>query len=491
MNNEIVSILHLSDLHRSRANPLNNAALLSSLIIDIDRIKGETPSIKKPDIIIVSGDIIRGSHHIDADASNDEINEQYNEAFEFLNSITNKLLDGDKSRIIIIPGNHDVSWSISKESMEKVETANVLNETGNVKSSVLEDSINTHSNIKWNWDDLSFYEVTDIELYANRLKAFCDFYSRFYEGNRSYSLRPNEQFDIFDIPKFNIAIVGFNSCYNNDHLNKAGAIHPECIGNAIMNSRKYKKQNRKLIAVWHHNTKGTPYCNDYMENSFIKNLIDSNFILGFHGHQHKTEIIREEKNIIEEKKMLIFSTGTLCAGEWELPVGQSRQYNFVTIEELDKELNVVIHNRLQTAASSLELPVWTKGNIDNTNNSYFEYKINYQKVGASLDQKLAEIDTLVLENNYENALILLTKLDTSDVFVRKYTLKCLVELEDSTGILKYFSNPINEEESIHVLNAAFELKDRVTIGKLLVQPIIENSTDPSVIITKNKAKSLI
>ena len=67
----------------------------------------------------MSGDIVHGSR--DAIKANEIIESQYEEALSFLNDLTNKMFDGEKSRIIIIPGNHDISWTESNESMTIID----------------------------------------------------------------------------------------------------------------------------------------------------------------------------------------------------------------------------------------------------------------------------------------------------------------------------------------------------------------------------------
>lgn len=56
-----VSILQISDLHRDPSNPIRNDALLSSLENDRARYtRADNPSVRSPDIIVVSGDVIQG-----------------------------------------------------------------------------------------------------------------------------------------------------------------------------------------------------------------------------------------------------------------------------------------------------------------------------------------------------------------------------------------------------------------------------------------------
>ena len=56
-----LSILHLSDLHRDPANPIGNQPLIESIIRDYQKYtKEESPAVRPPDIVVVSGDIIYG-----------------------------------------------------------------------------------------------------------------------------------------------------------------------------------------------------------------------------------------------------------------------------------------------------------------------------------------------------------------------------------------------------------------------------------------------
>lgn len=56
-----LSVLHISDLHRDPENPIRNDVLVDSLENDRRHYTAEeTPAVRSPDLIIVSGDIIHG-----------------------------------------------------------------------------------------------------------------------------------------------------------------------------------------------------------------------------------------------------------------------------------------------------------------------------------------------------------------------------------------------------------------------------------------------
>ena len=152
----------MSDLHRSEEHPITNMALLDSLMQDMDTYL-EEEKCSKPDILIVSGDIIHGSKNPDKAA--EIIESQYQEALSFLNDITNKMFNGDKSRVILVPGNHDVSWTESSRSMTRIEEEEIVDDNGGLKKQIFKEAITIDSSIKWSWSDRSFYKVTHIELY--------------------------------------------------------------------------------------------------------------------------------------------------------------------------------------------------------------------------------------------------------------------------------------------------------------------------------------
>ena len=113
------SILHISDLHKSNEEPVDNDSLLAALLADSDRYAGETPRIPPPAAIVVSGDLIRG---VQLGALNWEqsMKDQYAVAGLFLADLSERFLGGDRSRVVMSPGNHDVCWNTSRLAMELV-----------------------------------------------------------------------------------------------------------------------------------------------------------------------------------------------------------------------------------------------------------------------------------------------------------------------------------------------------------------------------------
>jgi len=258
-----LSVLHISDLHRDPDNPIRNDVLLDSLENDRHHYAAEeTPTVRSPDLIIVSGDIIEGVRH-DAPEPEKGLRQQYQEALDYLGRLTDRFVGGDRSRVIVVPGNHDVSAYHFEKSLQRID---ILPDR---KKGLVTQLFSPGSPLRWSWSNFELYEISDQALYAQRLAAFAEFYAAFYNGARTYDLDPAKQLDIFDFPAFDVIVAAFSSCHNNDLLNRQGAIHPACIADAGTRLRQPSLKDRLRIAVWHHNAEGLPAHSDYMDPDIL------------------------------------------------------------------------------------------------------------------------------------------------------------------------------------------------------------------------------
>ena len=116
------SILHISDLHRSPHDPIANDTLVAALLADRDRYVLETPEIPCPNAIVVSGDLVQGAS-MGTDYRT-EIEQQYEVTYELLANLADRLLDGDRRRVVIVPGNHDCCWNTARSAMRLVSPEN-------------------------------------------------------------------------------------------------------------------------------------------------------------------------------------------------------------------------------------------------------------------------------------------------------------------------------------------------------------------------------
>ena len=473
-----LSILHISDLHRDPANPLGNSILLDSLERDRDRYTmSERTSIRPPDLIIVSGDIIQGVKHDTCDAEAN-LGKQYDEAIDFLNVLTDRFVGGDKRFIVIVPGNHDVSDHHFRRSLKCIDV-----EPG-VRTNFVEQLFSPNSSLRWSWKELSLYKVSDSDMYKRRFDAFATFYDRFYEGQRSYSTNPEEQINMFDFPEWDVSVAGFSSCHNNDLFNRQGGIHPDCIAEAGNHFRSHLYQNRLRIAVWHHSIEGPPMQIDYMDPDIVQNFIDSGFSLGFHGHQHRPEFLNSRFRHGVDRGITVISAGTLCGNA---AYGFRRAYNLVEIDTETKSGRLFVREMLN---DSLQMPVWGPRLLQSEDEHFLEFRFDAPPE-SFIDFKknmetLREAQQLYEACRYKEASQLFSQLAPADELARLFFLDCLVELDDMPGIVENFDPPASSKEAIALMDALWREHKEARLREVLNLPLAKESTDSSVIEIREK-----
>jgi hypothetical protein len=329
-------VMHISDLHRSLEEPITNPELLAALERDIARHHSENPPIGYPEALIVSGDIVRGAPlgEIRAEAI---IKEQYERAEEFLAGLTDLIFDGDRGRVVVCPGNHDVDWNLSLRAMRRIDRDRYPEDVMRALSA-------PGSNLRWSWSECALYEIADEPLYASRMDQYWEFLHRFYEGFGVLQL-PADSHEPLLVELFDkrVLVAAFNSCVNNDCFQRRGEIHPEAVSQLHLDLVDRSWAYELKIAIWHHNTAGPPNADDYLNVEQIRSLVDFGFRLGLHGHQHRSEVTFHELHLPERQSMAVLSAGSLAAGQPELPRGANRQYSLLELR--DDLLGARVHLR--------------------------------------------------------------------------------------------------------------------------------------------------
>lgn len=480
----IISILHISDLHRDPSHPLTNAALLDSLARDRDHFVSENPTIKIPDLILVSGDIVAGVKS-DAPDGTVEIGRQYAEAELFLAGLADLFVNGDRERVIITPGNHDISYPEFKSSLREIHFTTGDPATDQMKAQYVQSLYTPGSKLRWSWQSLSFFELVDLVRYRSRLAPFSDFYRRFYRGSRSYLLEPEKQYDIYDYPDLGITVAAFSSCYNNDPLNRIGSIHPDCIAGASRTLREDRYRGRVRLAMWHHNVSSTPSQIDYMDPDTVQVLIDCGFSLGFHGHQHKPQFIDELFQFGMAKKMTVIGASTLSGGRNALPTGQPRSYNII---QINTELFTGTLHLRSMQNNSFDSPIWGPGSFASSHRSYIEFNIQPPAMLGS-DKTLsilADAETHLSSGRYGDAIGLSLPFLQKNDYARKILVESFVGAGDKKGIIQYFYPPSTTAEIVYVADALWEEQRLDLLRAMFNSPLVQDSTDPAIVEVRRK-----
>jgi hypothetical protein len=112
----------------------------------------------------VSGDLVQG---VPLGVTNHEkkLAEQYAVAEEFLDELVKRFLDGDRSRVVMVPGNHDIDWNTALKAMEVVDRK----DTPHTILSMLHAE---NAGYRWDWKTLTLYRIRAQVMYGRRLDAF-------------------------------------------------------------------------------------------------------------------------------------------------------------------------------------------------------------------------------------------------------------------------------------------------------------------------------
>lgn len=309
------NILHLSDLHFGTADDARKWH--NQLAEDLKR----ELKCDKLDAIILSGDIANVSEE-----------KEYAAAKTFLDHLCNEF-KVDADGIVIVPGNHDLSWLLARQAYRVVPHKERLWLLAKKAYHVVRrkpriEEINEAFVIRENG---KIY-VQDQELYERRFLYFSSFYES-YTG-RPYPTEYGSQFSLQHLPKLSLLVLGLNSSWQLDHHFKSRiSINTTAISNALTEIRSRPEWNSTLkLAVWHHPL-NSPFEDRLTDRGFVDQLVKAGFRFGLHGHIHKAEQGLYRYDFSEEgRKLDIIGAGTFGAPTKELTPGYPWQYNLLRIQ---------------------------------------------------------------------------------------------------------------------------------------------------------------
>lgn len=469
------SILHISDLHKPENCSLDN--VFYSLQKDCDAYIKD--GIGKPEIIVVSGDLVEGSKNDDAE---NIIKLQYAEVSKFLDKLVSYFLNGDKSRMVIVPGNHDYCYKISKESMT-LSLEEMANED-------LKQLKSAEPSIRWNWDERRFYHITNWELYATRFDLFNSFYNEFFKGIREIPAQADQDSYIVELPSYNIAFVCFNSCYRLDHLNPMGCICPDGITKAHDRLAYLKNMGYLLVGVWHHHVSGLPEENNYMDYRILNAMMQEDIKMGLFGHQHRSTAVQEYSDITSKQSILLISSGSLYGNHYKLVTGVPRQYNIIEISLNHEDVVIQLNVRKDHSQYGYDIPQWTKSPIGIMNLLQYRHEIQIEK--PQIEYIVEDIDKKVrLTKNYGDACLRLMATGLDNELILRYFDNYISKVCDNNLLKTILKKPLTITQYMTVLDAAVTAKDKDWIIDILSNEQFQDETNPYVRELKEKAKKIM
>jgi UDP-2,3-diacylglucosamine pyrophosphatase LpxH len=297
-----IHILHLSDLH------LGDDATAGVYRTQLETDLIQELEIRRLEYLVISGDI-----------ANRSTEEEYRAAFGMVDGLV-KHFGLDASRVVVVPGNHDLNWDLSEAAypfVPKRKLPSPLPEDGYIPAG-----------------DAGAL-VRDDERYRERFALFnTHFYRRVYTG-QDYPLDYADQFRLVERPEDRILFLGLNSCWQIDHHFRTRAgIHVPALVRALDRLQAGAYQGWLKVAVWHHPVTGREMMND----EFIQLLAVHGFQICLHGHIH--EAIEGFHKYDDRRGVRIVGAGTFGAPTKEQVPGIPLQYNLLTFDPETGEMTV-------------------------------------------------------------------------------------------------------------------------------------------------------
>lgn len=292
-----------SSMHRFKAD-LYNKPLAEHIINEIKRLH-LTENAKQRLVLVISGDI-----------AYEATSEEYKQAGDFIKEVCAKT-ELPPERVVMVPGNHDVSWTLSKHRPEQ------------------------------RFDEYLqlLYQVYDKTLFYQLYPYIKWDFS--IHGERPH---PSDILSIHSIPELNLIITGFNSCmFENEEK------HYGLIGNKQLNrvSEHLNELDSRIIriAVLHHHV--IPVENRLqmqegdvtMDISIVRDfgIVEEYFHrMGFdvvlHGHKHtpalrETLLLSSHTEFDTAKRILVCGAGSTSVSYEELPPNSSNHLEILSFQE--------------------------------------------------------------------------------------------------------------------------------------------------------------
>jgi hypothetical protein len=280
-------ILHISDLQFGKdhaftsTDPSSTQSLLYELKQGLDKCL-EDHEVSHPNIVVISGDIASWAE-----------SPEYESAKQFIEELCG-YLEIDRQHVVLVPGNHDVNFKLSRMAFLKVS---------NERTYELKEG------------------SPDKEIYPLRFVHFKRFFEAIYQGRRQYSLDPEHMYSVHEFEDLGLLIVGFNSCHNIDHWvdnlkSRQGFICEQAIENARKEIEEIEKSRRvpynPVVAVWHHNPFQIAGAADLLTNgNKVAEILGSKCRIALYGHIHQPHYMPKLAGTLQEYDVRCIGAGAI------------------------------------------------------------------------------------------------------------------------------------------------------------------------------------
>ena len=299
---DLVCILHISDIHLGRQEQARGYR--TQIETDLRRELG----LSRLGNLVISGDVAIRSEK-----------EDYDSSLEFLDGLV-KRFGLEPNRIVVVPGNHDVNWELSKKAYAfvfKDALPELLPEGRHIRAG-----------------DVGAL-LRDEGTYCDRFGNFTThFHAKIYGSTAIPLVNPADGL-LFFRPEDRIIFLALNSAWEIDHhFRDRASINMEALSRALDQLQDGQYDDWLKIAVFHHPVTSREAMND----DFMQLLAVTGFQVVLHGHVHEA---REGfYNYDNKRRIHIIGAGTFGAPTREQVPGIPLQYNLLTLDPVTRTLTV-------------------------------------------------------------------------------------------------------------------------------------------------------
>jgi 3',5'-cyclic AMP phosphodiesterase CpdA len=289
-------LLHLSDLHFATHDQAT--IFYAQLAADL-RQQGIADRL---DALVVSGDLVNRAEPREYDAARFFL-EQLMSGFNLA-----------PHQVVLVPGNHDVSWDLSK-------AAYTFHRRADYRTPLGEGTFIAHGT--------EAIEVRNDALYRDRFQPFADLCKAI--TGTPYPLAPVDQATLHDLDDGRLLVLGLNSAWEIDHhFRDRASIHAGALAQALVKLGPPSAEQLRL-AVFHHPIH-SPEESRIKDAAFLQQLAVAGFRVVLHGHVHKADasLYRYDRSV-GGRQLEIVAAGTFGANTRDWVPGYPLQYNLLLI----------------------------------------------------------------------------------------------------------------------------------------------------------------
>lgn len=322
-----VRLLHLSDLHRADDGSFSASAAVEALLDDLEQVFGSATSAPAIDVIVVSGDLVQSG----------DSKREYKQTADFLSCLYGKLFPkfsatGDKSRLVLVPGNHDVAWEQCRRAL-----CGLFDETVH--------EIGKHLNHENAADAVYFVRELHRKKFAN--------FARLLKEQTGLDWQNDFEKQVQEYPVFapdagagvpGLVFLGLNSAYLVRHdRNDAGLDADAMAAAKMILRRKYPADTWIRVLVQHHPiSSADPPPDDHIQYLGLSSLLrDVSLVL--HGHLHRHSPRQQAQ--LGGGNVPAIAAGTLFATTPARPDVIGHEYNLVVVDILDRQASIYPRTR--------------------------------------------------------------------------------------------------------------------------------------------------